>query len=177
MAKEIAAWLPDGTRALDVGCGGGFIAHHLGALLGERVQGIDVGPTPEARIPYCRFDGAALPFASGTYDAVLFCYVLHHAADAPRLLEEAARVLTPSGRLVIYEDTPRTWLDRLLCLRHERQWLPRTGRCTFRRDGDWRQLFATLGLSICHARSLSRLRDPAYPVARSLYVLQKQTWM
>jgi ubiquinone/menaquinone biosynthesis C-methylase UbiE len=174
MAKEIVTWLPDGARTLDVGCGSGFIAHHLGAMLGVRVQGTDVGPEPEATIPYSRFNGVSLPLVTGTFDAVLFCYVLHHAADASRLLADAARVLTPSGRLVIYEDTPRTWLDRLLCLRHERQWKQRTGRCTFRRDSAWRQLFATLGLQVSHARSLSPLRDPMYPVHRSLYVLEKR---
>jgi SAM-dependent methyltransferase len=173
MAKEIAMHVPASARVLDVGCGSGYIAHHLGALLGVPVQGTDVGPDAEASIAYRRFDGGGLPFASGSFDVVLFCYVLHHASDARVLLAEAARVLTPSGRLVIYEDTPRAWIDRWLCYRHERQWLRRTGPCTFRRDSAWRQLFNTLGLDVTQARALSRLRDPTYPVARSLYVLRK----
>ena len=174
MAKEIATHLPAGARALDVGCGNGYIAHHLGALLGVPVHGTDVGPGAAAKIAYRRFDGVALPFATGTFDVVLFCYVLHHASDARGLLADAARVLTPEGRLVIYEDTPRAWIDRWLCQRHEHQWIRRTGPCTFRRDPAWRQLFQTLGLHVTHARRLSRLRDPAYPVGRSLYVLEKR---
>lgn len=171
MAREIARYVPGTRRVLDVGCGSGYIAHHLSAMLGAPVTGTDVGAQVEASIPYQPFDGRALPFADGAFDVVLFCYVLHHAGDAGALLAEARRVLQPDGRLIIYEDTPRSAIDRLLCFRHERQWLRRTGPCTFRRDGAWRELFHSLGFLIRVARSLSRLRDPAYPVARSLYVL------
>lgn len=175
MAKEIALYVPAGQRVLDVGCGSGYIAHHLSALLGAPVTGTDVAAQAEARIAYQRFDGRALPFGDGAFDVVLFCYVLHHARDAGALLGEARRVLKPDGRLIIYEDTPRGLIDRLLCLRHERQWLHRTGPCTFRRDAGWRELFARLGLIVRAARSLSRLRDPTYPVARSLYVLSPRS--
>lgn len=171
MAKEIAGYVARDTRVLDVGCGSGYIAHHLSALLGTPVLGTDVGEGAEAPISYRRFDGSALPFGDEAFDVVLFCYVLHHARDAQVLLAEARRVLAPSGRLVIYEDTPRSLLDRLLCHRHERNWLSRTGPCTFRRDSAWRELFSATGLSLLAARSLSRLRDLTYPVARSLYVL------
>jgi SAM-dependent methyltransferase len=172
MAIEIARYLPAGARVLDVGCGNGFIAHHLGALLGTPAHGADTMARPEAPIAYRRFDGGTLPFDDCGYDAVLFCYVLHHAHDARRLLAEARRVLRPAGRILIYEDTPRAWLDRFLCRRHERAWLRRTGPCTFRRDGDWRQLFGRLGLRLVSSRQLSRLRDPGHPVARSLYLLE-----
>jgi ubiquinone/menaquinone biosynthesis C-methylase UbiE len=174
MAKEIVPYVPGARRVLDVGCGSGYIAHHLSAMLGAPVIGTDVAADVEAPIRYRRFDGRALPFADGTFDVVLFCYVLHHARDAGALLAEARRVLKPDGRLVIYEDTPRAAIDRLLCRHHERQWLSRTGPCTFRRDGAWRELFTALGLFVRVARSLSRLRDLTYPVARSLYVLAPQ---
>lgn len=173
MAREIALHLPGAERVLDVGCGSGYIAHHLSAILGTRVMGTDVADDVEAPIAYQRFDGRALPFPDGALDAVLFCYVLHHARDAGALLAEARRVLKPGGRLIVYEDTPRAAIDRLLCLHHERQWRSRTGPCTFRRDGSWRELFASLDLVVRAARSLSRLRDLKYPVARSLYVLSR----
>lgn len=172
MAKEIAAHLRPGSRVLDVGCGNGFIAHHLSAFTGQPAHGIDVEPTTEAPIAYRRFDGKTLPYDDGAADAVLFCYVLHHAADAVPLLAEARRVLAHGGRIVIYEDTPRAWIDRYLCWRHDRKWRPRTGPCTFRRDGEWRALFEQLGLRVVLGRALSRWRDPGYPVARSLYVLE-----
>jgi SAM-dependent methyltransferase len=174
MAKEIATYIPAGARVLDVGCGRGYIAHQLGAFLGGAVQGTDLAPVVEAPIAYQAFDGATLPFASGAFDVVLFCYMLHHARDARILLDEAARVVGPEGMLVIYEDTPRSWIDRLLCRRHERQWRARTGPCTFRPDASWRQVFTAAGLFVRAARRLSRLRDWSYPVARSLYVLARR---
>jgi ubiquinone/menaquinone biosynthesis C-methylase UbiE len=171
MAKEIAAHLPRGSRLLDVGCGNGFIAHHLSALLGRAAEGIDVEPSAEAPIAYRAFDGKTLPYDDHAVDAVVFAYVLHHAQDQVALLREAVRVLAAGGRIVIYEDTPRAWIDRFLCWRHDRKWRPRTGPCTFRRDAEWRALFAELGLRVVVGRQLSRWRDPGYPVARSLYVL------
>src|SRR5882762_925654 len=33
MALEVARVIPHGSRVLDVGCGNGYIAHHLSALL------------------------------------------------------------------------------------------------------------------------------------------------
>src|SRR5215204_1824675 len=45
MALELARVLPRAGRVLDVGCGGGYIAHHLSALLGAPVSGIDVRKT------------------------------------------------------------------------------------------------------------------------------------
>jgi SAM-dependent methyltransferase len=172
MAIEIARHLPAGTRVLDVGCGSGFIAHHLSALLGTAVHGADRMAATEAPIAYRSFDGETLPFDDRGYDAVLFCYVLHHARDAQVLLSEARRVLRPGGRIVIYEDTPRAWIDGLLCRRHERAWKRRSGPCTFRRDDEWRGLFGRLGLRVLGSRPLSRLRDPGYPVARSFYLLE-----
>ena len=171
MAKEIANHLRHGSRVLDVGCGSGFIAHHLSALMGKPALGIDVEPKAEAPIAYRAFDGKTLPNDDASVDAVLFCYVLHHAADAVPLLEEARRVLADGGRIVIYEDTPRAWIDRYFTWRHDRKWRPRTGPCTFRRDHEWRELFNRLGFRVVLGRAISRWRDLGYPVARSFYVL------
>src|ERR1700752_5030663 len=41
MALEIARVIPHGSQVLDVGCGTGFIAHHLSAMMGTAVIGID----------------------------------------------------------------------------------------------------------------------------------------
>lgn len=171
MAKEIALYTPPSARVLDIGCGSGFIAYHLGAMLHVPVQGVDIAPATLAPIVYQPFTGKELPFPDGSFDVALFCYVLHHAQDAPALLAEARRVLRPGGRVVVYEDTPRSWIDRFLCWRHERQWLARAGRCTFRRDDGWRALFAKLGFRVLKGRVLSRFRDFGYPVSRSFYVL------
>src|SRR6266704_6093633 len=102
MALEIARIIPRGSEVLDVGCGNGFIAHHLSAMLGTRVVGIDLGNSAEAPIDYCRYDGWHFPLPNDSVDAVLLCYVLHHAQDIHSILGEMRRVLRDGGFALIY---------------------------------------------------------------------------
>jgi SAM-dependent methyltransferase len=69
----------------------------------ERLVRRDAGPAERAAGVAARAE--ALPFAGGSFDAVLSFNALHHLAlDA--FLGEAARVLAPRGRLVIYTRSP-----------------------------------------------------------------------
>src|SRR6266704_4211544 len=70
MALEIARFIPRGSEVLDVGCGNGFIAHHLSAMLGTSVVGIDLGNSAEAAIDYRRYDGQRFPAPDDSFDAV-----------------------------------------------------------------------------------------------------------
>ena len=172
MALEIARILPRKSRVLDVGCGNGFIAHHLSAMVGTDVIGIDLDAKTQAAIDYRQFDGKSFPVPDNSVDAVLLCYVLHHAQDLSIVLKELQRVLSNRGLAVIYEDIPATWWDRVVCCVHNLKWRKRTGPCTFRREAGWRALFNSAGFRIVSERSLSRWRNLAHPVSRSLYVLQ-----
>jgi len=175
MALEIARVLPSNANILDVGCGNGFIAHHLSAMLGSRVVGLDVGPATAAAINYLRFDGRNFPFAQQSFDAVLLCYVLHHAADARSVLNEVARVLDQKGLLIIYEDMPDGWCDRIVCNVHNFLWRRRTGPCTFRVAERWKQLFNSAGFNVLADRQLSRWRNFSHPVSRHFFVLQRDS--
>lgn len=175
MALEIARVIPRSSKVLDVGCGNGFIAHHLSAMLGVSVVGIDVMPKTEASIDYRRYDGAHIPLADNSVDAVLLCYVLHHAQNASLLLSEIIRVLQPSGLVVIYEDIPETLWDRFVCFTHNLQWRRRTGACTFRNEIGWRDVFDYAGFEMVLERQLSRLRNLTHPVCRRFYVLHAPT--
>lgn len=177
MALEIAAAVPYGARVLDVGCGNGFIAHHLSAMLGTSVTGIDLSKTTEARINYRQFDGQAFPVNDDTVDAVLFCYVLHHAQDLNTILVEARRALQAGGLMVIYEDIPQRWWDRIVCAIHNLKWRGRTGPCTFRSEPEWRLTFAAAGFELIRTRQLSRWRKLVHPVSRMLFVLRLESGM
>jgi SAM-dependent methyltransferase len=172
MALEVARAIPRGSRVLDVGCGNGFIAHHLSAMLGTNVTGIDLDEGAQALIDYRRFDGTHFPVADKSFDSVLFCYVLHHAQDLSAILNEVRRVLRPGGFMVVYEDIPELWWDRFVCSIHNRQWRGRTGPCTFRLEAEWRTTFNSAGFEIVNERTLRRLRNLAHPVCRRLYVLK-----
>jgi len=172
MALEIARVLPANSSLLDVGCGNGFIAHHLSAIAGIKVTGIDLDQGTEANIDYRQFDGRHFPIADMSVDAVLLCYVLHHAQDLRLVMNELRRVLSTGGLVIIYEDIPSTWWDRVVCLTHDLKWRKRTGACTFRREAEWRSLFNSEGFEIISERPLSRWRNLAHPVRRRLYVLR-----
>lgn len=172
MALEVARVLPPRADVLDVGCGNGFIAHHLSGMLGTTVVGLDVGASTAARINYLPYDGRHFPVKDQSFDAVLLCYVLHHAQDAQLVLNEVSRVLREGGLAIIYEDIPALWWDRAVCWTHDRQWRGRTGPCTFRVEQDWRKTFSLAGFEVVSERPLSRWRNLAHPVARRFFVLR-----
>ncbi len=172
MALELSRLLPRHSRVLDVGCGNGYIGHHLSALLEADVLGIDLDRETEAPIKYRQFDGSLFPVNDQSFDCVLLCYVLHHAQELNAVLSELRRVLGRGGLAVVYEDMPRRWWDRLVCKIHDRKWRNRTGPCTFRSEIEWRYVFNKAGFEIVKERELSRWRNFAHPVSRRFYLLR-----
>jgi SAM-dependent methyltransferase len=95
-------------RVLDAGCGGGGMPLSL-AEEARAVVGIDPAPRfhdagvrlarerAHANLHFALADGMALPFLNGAFDLVLSHAVIEHVADAPRYLQECARVLAPGG--------------------------------------------------------------------------------
>jgi SAM-dependent methyltransferase len=97
-----------GDRVLDVGCGPG---HYLAAVTaGEPavdVVGVDLstGMLRESRSRagvqrLAVASVAALPFAAGTFDAVLAMHMLYHAPDVAAAIVELRRGLRPGGLLL-----------------------------------------------------------------------------
>ncbi|HEY2155516.1 MAG TPA: class I SAM-dependent methyltransferase [Isosphaeraceae bacterium] len=107
---------------LDLGCGKGRFARRLAAR-GARVVGLDISRAmlSEGR-GLRRVLGSArrLPFASGTFDAVVAVETFQHIRDVADTIAEARRVLRPGGRLLVVDrnagalDTRRPWLAGLL---------------------------------------------------------------
>lgn len=101
-----------GQRVLDVGCGDGALVRWL-AGRGAKAAGLetqaDLVEKARSRAvggeSYHHGRGESLPFADGTFDAVVFSYSLHHVpADAMRgALAEARRVLVDEGRVLVVE--------------------------------------------------------------------------
>lgn len=91
------------TRVLDVGCGEGTFCRFMAADH-RVVVGLDsdpsVMPTSSPGVRYVVASAVALPFGKGSFDAVTMTMVLHHV-EPERALSEAARVLTPSGVLLL----------------------------------------------------------------------------
>lgn len=101
------AELPVGSRVLDVGCGAGATLNYLTGL-GLRAVGIDPsakllgqGNGRSPHLPLSQGRGQALPFAHQTFDALLAECCLSLMDDAAGALAQFARVLRPSGALIL----------------------------------------------------------------------------
>ncbi len=102
LAGLISGLLPTDGRVLDVGAGDGSVARLVQQLRpGLKIEGIDVLVRPGTAIPVRPFDGRRIPFADGSFDAVMLVDVLHHTDDPQVLLREAGRV---TRRHVIIKD-------------------------------------------------------------------------
>lgn len=93
-------------RVVEVGCGTGALAALVQeALPGCEVLATDISPRmvelASARGVSAQVaDSAALPFADGSADVVLACWMLYHVPDLAATLRELRRVLRPDGVLI-----------------------------------------------------------------------------
>ncbi len=120
---------------LDVGCGEGQIARL--ALRGDAEVAIGVDPTwGQVKVAaergggasFTRAGAAALPFASGRFDAAVACLVFEHITDVDAAIGEVARVLAPGGRFLFFLNhpllqTPNSgWIDDQILDPPEQYW-------------------------------------------------------
>lgn len=118
LVGAIAAGLPHGGRAVEIGCGTGSLTLALAeARPDARVTGIDGDPQilalarrkPGAdRVAWQEGLAQELPFEDASVDAALVSLVLHHLTDPVKqeALAEVARVLGPGGTLHVADWGP-----------------------------------------------------------------------
>lgn len=115
IAEDIALLAPRSGAVLDVGTGPGvLLAEIVRARPDLEVAGIDPSAdmVAAARRTVARLDGkvtaqvgdaAHLPFADDAFDLIVTSFSLHHWEDVPAAVPELARVVRPSGRLIVYD--------------------------------------------------------------------------
>ncbi|HYH90159.1 MAG TPA: methyltransferase domain-containing protein [Solirubrobacteraceae bacterium] len=102
-----AAHVGDGTRVLDVATGAGCLTARA-AQRGACAVGVDLDAAmvglARRRHPGLEFrqaDVEALPFADGTFDAVVGNFLVHHLRSPTKAIAELVRVLAPGGILAL----------------------------------------------------------------------------
>ena len=151
-------WRGRPERLLDIGGGTGVIAQCIAELFPVgRVTAVDVvdrfcpGLTIDART----YDGTALPFADGAFDAATINNVVHHVPVAARvgLFRDIRR--TVAGPLYIKDHEARSWLDhhRLAALDFIGN-IPFGGQvqAEYLTHADWQALAAAAGYRIAETR-------------------------
>lgn len=122
--RRQAAWTADlrahlyrlaavGTRerALDVGCGDGWLTAELAGKVRREAVGCDIDEAAldaaraaQPSLEFVRSQPAALPFADGSFDFVACHFTLLWAADPVALLREMKRVAAPGGAVVWFAE-------------------------------------------------------------------------
>lgn len=106
---RFAARLAGGKRVLDIGCGSGYGSAELAKVAGS-VVGLDAsdeavkhaaGSYAAPQLTFRTGDASHLPFDDGSFDLVIAFEVIEHLEDWQSLLNEAKRVLTSRGQLMV----------------------------------------------------------------------------
>jgi SAM-dependent methyltransferase len=102
------------SRVLEIGCGSGGPALHLARSTGCEIVGVDVHEDGvanatrmageaglDARASFVRADASeTLPFADGSFGALLCVDAINHLPNRARVLDDWVRVLEPGGRVL-----------------------------------------------------------------------------
>ena len=118
--------LPDPRRVLDVGCGTGYLLRILASRCpnAEQFDGLDPAPSmievatsssSDSRLRFTTGTAERLPYPDATFDLVVTTTSFDHWSDQQAGLGECARVLQPSGQLVLV-DLFSLWLAPTLLI-------------------------------------------------------------
>jgi 2-polyprenyl-3-methyl-5-hydroxy-6-metoxy-1,4-benzoquinol methylase len=120
--KELVQRLGNKGRVLDLGCGNGSLSHEL-SKLGFEVHGVDQSDSgiqiAREAFPQVRFSLGDVeeelspdPFQAESFDVVVSTEVVEHLYRPRRLIQNAFRLLKPSGHFIV--STPyHGWLKNL----------------------------------------------------------------
>jgi SAM-dependent methyltransferase len=155
--RKIVDAVGPGSKVLDVGCAGGYLARAL-AEKGCTVIGVDAHDDPAARAVCRRFYVANLDGGDWTpeerdFDFILFADVLEHLRDTS-ILSRAKQWLKPGGQIVASTGNVALWFMRGALLTGRFRYAPRgildeTHVKLYTRD-TFRELIEQAGYGISH---------------------------
>ncbi len=131
VTETVGALSSPSWRALDVGCGDGFLMGRLSPLLrwvvgiDSESRGVELASARLEPFANCRVLGASsyrLPFRDSSFDLVTCTDVIEHLNSLEAALSEITRVLDPGGHLVL--TTPQWRPERVWDHRHVKEYQP-----------------------------------------------------
>lgn len=106
----ISSWVYRKKKILDIGIGVGDLTEDIAKRAVGKVRGIDIvdfrrkGIRQQSSFEFNICDATKLEFDDNSFDCVLIFWTLHHIPNFRKALQEASRVLSSSGELIIIED-------------------------------------------------------------------------
>ncbi|MCG6946744.1 MAG: class I SAM-dependent methyltransferase [Deltaproteobacteria bacterium] len=143
--------LQDSDRLLDIGCGTASLFQAIASRYPSvELVGVDLSPAM-LKVAYKKLDDQAvflaapaqsLPIRSNSFDIVVSCNAFHYWREPEECLTEAARVLKPSGKIVITD-----WCDDYIACRFCNYFLRIFSRAHFKTYGrsECERLFRVAG--------------------------------
>lgn len=180
---------------LDLGCGEGRHAIAVNVIDGVDVVGVDLSAAdlatarqrhaqfrtkPADAAPVSLFgllagDALRLPFADGSFDAVICSEVLEHIPDFRAALDEIVRVLKPGGRLCV--SVPRPWCERICWwLARDYHQVPGGHLRIFRIPSLWREI-ESRGLEGYYLHGAHALHSPYWWLQCLFWRSRERNWL
>lgn len=100
---------PEGTRLMDLGGGSGVTTVEIGSgarelvVLEPNAKKVERGRRAQAPVTFVEGVAESIPYGAGRFDRVVSLMSFHHFSDGEKACREAARVLAPGGRIVVYD--------------------------------------------------------------------------
>lgn len=166
LAAALVDHIPRNATIADIGCGSGLLGARLRELRPDILPvGFEIQVRSGSMLPCAQFDGTHLPLPPRSVDICLFVDVLHHAADAGQLLQQAAQACRRG--IIIKDHVCRSRWDHTT-LRFM-DWVGNRAHGVGREglylsEGHWRKRFLAAGLDVSEWRS----RVGLYPFPFSL---------
>lgn len=174
------AKVPQGARALDLGCGTGRFAIPMATRLHLRVTGADSSEDMLAKarekdvgrdVTWDRQNAEALTYPDESFDLCFLSHLLHHVGSPGRIIAECHRVLRSPGSLIlrygaieqICDDVEHTFFPETLPIDEERtpttrrveDWLEEAGFCDITSKEIMQQTYETAAAHLAAAKARS----------------------
>jgi SAM-dependent methyltransferase len=154
------------SRALEVGCGTGYLARELAQRYGWNIVALDLGFEGLAHgkrlgVPHLlQADMCSLPCRAAAFDALVSMDVIVHLPRGQEFapMAEFARVLRPGGLLVLRVSALDVLRSRHSQFSHERQRFTRPRLLRLARDHGFRPLRCTYANSLLLPAALVKFR-------------------